>query len=131
MGYSTSVPDSKRERQRQERRARYWSGHLAETFAAVALWVKGYRILARRKKTRVGEVDLIAVRGGTVAFVEVKRRKSVAAARAAIAPRQSQRNRRAAQTWLKGSPRYQAHHQRFDAILVVPGRWPVHLAGAA
>ena len=104
---------------------------MAETFAAVALWLKGYRILARRKKTRVGEVDLIAVRGGTVAFVEVKRRKSVAAARAAIAPRQSQRNRRAAQTWLKGSPRYQAHHLRFDAILVVPGRWPVHLAGAA
>jgi putative endonuclease len=128
---SSCHPDLTKQDQLQRRRSRYWSGHWAEVFAAVTLWFKGYRILARRKKTRVGELDLIAVRGNTIAFVEVKRRSSVMAARNAITPKQSKRIRQAAEVWLKGSPRYRGHHQRFDAVLVVPGRWPVHLAGAA
>ena len=115
----------------QVRRARYWSGHWAEFFAAGALMLKGYRILARRKKTSSGEIDLIALRGRTVAFVEVKRRETAQAARESITSRQSQRTRRAAQTWLKSSPRYRNHRQRFDAMLVVPGCWPIHILNGA
>ena len=93
--------------------------------------LRGYRILARRKKTRSGEIDLIALRGQTLAFVEVKRRATFDEARASITTRQSNRTRRAAQSWLKGWPRYRDYHQRFDAMLVVPGNWPRHVLNGA
>ena len=132
MGHSAhTLADLHNSRELQLRRARYWSGHWAEWLASIALNVKGYRILARRKKTRAGEIDLVAVRGDTVVFVEVKRRATVAAARHAITPGQSWRMRNAAEIWLKGSPRYRNHHQRYDAVLVVPGCWPVHLRDGA
>ena len=115
----------------QIRRTRYWSGHWAEFFAAGVLMLRGYRILARRKKTRSGEIDLIALRGKTLAFVEVKRRATFDEAKASITTRQSHRTRRAAQSWLKASPRYRDYHQRFDAMLVVPGNWPRHILNGA
>lgn len=51
-----------------------------------ALWLRlhGWRILGRRVKTRAGEIDLIARRGRTVAFVEVKARGSAAGLSLAI-----------------------------------------------
>uniref|UniRef100_UPI0025F8626B YraN family protein n=1 Tax=uncultured Hyphomicrobium sp. TaxID=194373 RepID=UPI0025F8626B len=61
----------------EQRRTRERRGHTAEWAAAIALMVKGYRILARREKTPLGEIDLIAVRGRRVAFVEVKRRATL------------------------------------------------------
>jgi putative endonuclease len=59
-----------------ERRRAFRRGHLAETAAAWLLRCKGYRIVARRVRTPLGEIDLIARRGGTTAFVEVKERPS-------------------------------------------------------
>ncbi|KGM35390.1 YraN family protein, partial [Inquilinus limosus] len=47
-------------------------GHRAERAAAWLLRAKGWRILARRLKTPLGEIDIVALRGRTVAFVEVK-----------------------------------------------------------
>jgi putative endonuclease len=111
----------------EQRRSRYRSGHWAEVFAGFALRLKGYRILARRKKTPAGEIDLIALRGGTIAFVEVKRRKTLEGAKNAITSKQTRRTLRAAETWLKSCPRYRDYHQRFDAVLVLPKRWPIHL----
>ena len=123
--------DELRDRQRKERRARYRAGLWAEFFAAIFLSLKGYRILARRYKTHSGEIDLIAVRGGTVAFVEVKARLTFEAAEFSISPRQSQRIRRAAERWMARSPRFQDFEQRFDALYILPARWPTHLAGGA
>src|SRR5579859_3351957 len=60
------------------RRAAYRRGHAGERLAALRLLLTGYRILARRYRTRVGEIDLIARRGDVVAFVEVKRRDGLA-----------------------------------------------------
>jgi putative endonuclease len=129
--HATHLTGCDADRSRRERQARYWRGHWAEAFANLALWLRGYRVLARRKKTYAGEIDLIAVRGDTIVFAEVKRRASLDLARAALKPRQAQRMRNAADQWIKDSPRYRNHHRRFDAILVVPGRWPVHLPGCA
>ena len=53
-------------------------GRRAEALAALWLRLKGWTILARRVRTPVGEVDLIARRGRTIAFVEVKARASAA-----------------------------------------------------
>jgi len=111
----------------EERRLRLRRGRTSEALAAALLMAKGYLILGRRVKTRVGEIDIIAVRGKRLAFVEVKRRASNAAAEAAITARQAARIRRAADHWIAHRPRYHGHEQGFDVILLVPGRWPRHI----
>ena len=61
-----------------EKRVRaYRHGLFAETVAALLLRLKGHRIVARRYKTPVGEIDLVALKGKRLAFIEVKRRKSL------------------------------------------------------
>lgn len=115
-------PRDTRERQRRERYGRW-----AEYVAAAALIVKGYRLLGRRVKTPLGEIDLIAVRGRRLAFVEVKLRQSVAGAEAAVSERQRERVRAAAECWLARRPRYQAHDQAFDLIFILPRAWPRHI----
>ena len=59
-------------------------GLTAETRSAWLLRCKGYRILARRAKHPVGEIDLVAKRGKLLAFVEVKARRSVEIGRAHV-----------------------------------------------
>lgn len=110
-----------------ERRARLRRGRSSELMAATLLLAKGYFILGRRVKTRAGEIDIIAVRGGRLAFIEVKRRASFADAEAAITFKQAARIRRAADHWLAHHPRYHGREQHFDVIFLVPGRWPRHV----
>lgn len=110
-----------------ERLGRYRRGHTSEIIAAALLLAKGYRILARRHRTPLGEIDLVAVRGRRLAFVEVKRRNSLEEAEASLTIRQRQRLQRAAEYWVGKRPRYRDHDIGLDAILVVPRRWPRHL----
>ncbi|EMD83952.1 YraN family protein [Pacificimonas flava] len=112
----------------RDRTAAERKGRRAETWAALYLRLKGYRIHARRVRTRAGEVDIVAQRGRTLVFVEVKWRPTDLAADAAIAPGRLARVHRAAEAlW----PRYSAAADgaRVDAVLVRPGRWPLHLKG--
>ncbi|MDJ0930396.1 YraN family protein [Breoghania sp.] len=115
---------------RRSRRAAYQHGLSAESRAALWLRLKGYRILARRHKTPVGEIDLIARRGKTVAFVEVKARESREAALEAITPQTQRRIVEAAHLWLARNPRHMNHTLRFDAVLVTPRQIPRHIANA-
>jgi putative endonuclease len=110
-----------------ERRARLRRGMLSESLAALVLICKGYRILARRHRTRCGEIDLIAVRGRRLAFVEVKRRTTMAGAEASIGPRQQQRIRDAADRWLARNPRFHNHDICFDLVFLVRRHWPQHI----
>ncbi|MEZ5926315.1 MAG: YraN family protein [Hyphomicrobiaceae bacterium] len=112
---------------RSERRRRFRLGLQAETVAAALLRAKGYRILARRFKTPVGELDIVAVRRRRLAFVEVKRRITIEVAADAVTPKAQRRLIRAAQFWLSRWPKYQTHDQCFDMVLLAPGRWPRHL----
>ena len=109
------------------RRARLRSGRFAELLAAAALVAKGYRILGRNVRTRAGEIDIIAVRGNRLAFVEVKRRLTSEAAEAAVSGHQADRIRSAADYWLARRPRYHAHEQGYDLMLLLPRRWPRHI----
>ena len=113
-----------------ERLARNRRGRISEWLAAAALLAKGYRILARRERTPYGEIDLIAVRGRRLAFVEVKRRSTRGEAEAAITSRQSGRIARAAEFWVNRRPAFREHEQGLDVILVMPRRMPVHLPNA-
>lgn len=103
---------------------------MAELLGACILRTKGYRILARRYRVPVGEIDLIARRGGTLAFIEIKARAEHAAAVEAISPRQRARIERAASLFLAQNPRLANLSLRYDAILVAPWRWPRHLRDA-
>jgi putative endonuclease len=113
-----------------ERIGRYRRGWVSEWFATGALMAKGYRILARRFRTPYGEIDIIAVRGGRLAFVEVKRRATRLDAEAAITARQAGRIARAAEFWVSRSPAYREHEQGLDVVLVTPGHLPVHVPDA-
>ena len=113
-----------------ERMGRYRRGRFSEWLAAAALLARGYRILARRCRTPYGEIDLIAVRGRRLAFVEVKRRATRLEAEAAVTPRQAGRIARAAEFWVSRNLAFSDHEQGLDVVLVTPGRLPVHVPDA-
>ncbi|MDR4308557.1 YraN family protein [Chelatococcus sambhunathii] len=102
----------------------------AETRAAWALRLTGWRIVARRFAEGPAEVDLIALRGRTLAFVEVKARADLATAAEAVSERQQRRIRRAAEAFLARRPVYAGYVVTFDVVLVCPGRWPKRLPNA-
>ena len=101
-------------------------GRRAERIAAWWLRLKGWRILAVRARTPVGEVDLIARRGRTLAFVEVKARASDGEAALALDEWRLRRVTRAAEALapLHARP---GDDIRIDAIFIVPRRWPRHV----
>ncbi len=101
-------------------------GHLAEWRAVWRLRLAGYSILARRYKTKLGEIDIVAKRGGVLAFVEVKARVDFDSAVFALRGRQLGRVARAASLFIAHHPRYAVCSMRFDAI-IVSGLWPRHL----
>ncbi|MEQ9815290.1 MAG: YraN family protein, partial [Azospirillaceae bacterium] len=86
-----SLPDGARRRLAERR------GRRAEGVAALWLRLKGYRVLDRRVRTPVGEIDLVLRRGGTLVFAEVKRRVALADGMAAVGPAQRRRIGRAAE----------------------------------
>jgi len=102
-------------------------GRGAETFAAMFLRLKGWRILARRARVPGGEVDIVARRGRTLAFIEVKARSSEEAAAFSL---DRYRLRRVAVAAERLAPRFmrEGDDVRIDALYVVPGRLPRHLA---
>lgn len=105
-------------------------GRWAESLAAWSLRLRGYRIVARRFRTPLGEIDLVAQRGALLAFVEVKARTDLEQALVALSARQRQRTARAAELFLLRHPNYAGHTLRFDLIAVRPWRMPRHLVDA-
>ncbi|MFL6857994.1 MAG: YraN family protein [Allosphingosinicella sp.] len=101
-------------------------GRRAERLAAWWLRLKGWTILARRVRTPVGEVDLVARRGRTLAFVEVKTRSSEADAAFAL---DEWRLRRVAAAAGALAHRYARSGDdiRIDAMFILPRRFPRHL----
>jgi putative endonuclease len=105
-------------------------GHRGETFAAMALRLKGWRILAKRYRTPLGEIDLIARRGDLVAMVEVKARASLRDAMDSVTPAAQKRIIASADLWLSRQKDAAKLSIRFDIIAVLPWRWPIHVARA-
>jgi putative endonuclease len=123
-------PESNRHAPEAQRRIAFRFGLSAESRAAAFLIAKGYRILARRFRTPLGEIDIVALRRGVLVFVEVKARDSFDAAAEAIGKRQQFRIIAAAQLWLASHPEDVMRDMRFDVVLVAPGRLPHHLRAA-
>ena len=109
------------------RRAAERGGRRAERLAAWWLRLKGWRILAIRARTPVGEVDLVARRGRVLAFVEVKARATEADAAIALDDWRLKRVARAAEAL---APRYARPGDtiRIDAMFMIARSWPRHVA---
>lgn len=105
-------------------------GILAEYAALAYLSIKGYRLVALRYKTKLGEIDLIMRRRNTLAFIEVKARANHADAAHAIHAKNQSRVMQAAQLFLRQHPHYHDYEVRFDALLIAWYRWPHHLVHA-
>jgi len=91
---------------------------------------KGYKVLARRYKTPVGEIDLIVANRHRLAFVEVKGRGSSSDALYAVTPKQQQRIKRAASHWLAGQNTPPVGETCFDVVVVMPWKLPRHYKDA-
>jgi putative endonuclease len=110
-----------------ERRKAYRRGHMSEWLAALYLMTKGYRILARRYRTKAGEIDLVARRGALVIFVEVKARTGLLAAADAVSATAARRISAAGDIWLSRQADSGQLSTRVDLIAIMPWRWPVHI----
>jgi putative endonuclease len=89
--------------------------------------LKGYRIIGRRYRTRLGEIDLIARRGDVVVIVEVKARATLDQAMDSVNALTMRRIETAADQWLARQPDHARHSLRFDLVAILPWRSPVHV----
>lgn len=108
----------------------YRVGVLSESRAAWFLRLKGYRIVARRYKTPLGEIDIIARRGRLIAFVEVKHRATMAEALSCLTPAMQRRIINAARHFIAAYPAYGDYDMRFDLIALGRGFAVRHLDNA-
>lgn len=113
------------------RRQKAWRrGHVAEYLAAAFLMFKGYRILAIRHRTKLGEIDIVARKGDLAVFVEVKSRRGAQEAIDAVSFSSQRRIRAASDLWLARQPDFSRLSQRYDIVAMLPGRWPQHFPDA-
>lgn len=108
----------------------YRFGLWAEMLCVLRLTCSGYRILAHRHRTPMGEIDLIARRGNRIAFIEVKARQLLEDGLYALQPKQQQRIIRAAKSYLSSHPKYATLSPQFDLMVVAKRGWPAHVPHA-
>jgi len=108
----------------------YRRGLFAETLVALLFRLKGYRILAQRYRSPVGEIDLVALKNRRLTFVEVKSRKTLDEAAWTVPAKQKRRIVRAAQYWLASNPDFTTYSIAFDVVLAAPWAWPRHIEDA-
>ena len=100
----------------------YARGMVAEIYALLFLFVKGYRLHAWRYKTHVGEVDLIVRRRNILVFVEVKLRPTLDEACQSISPQMKSRISRAARYYMAKNAGDWTGECRFDVVAVAGWR---------
>lgn len=105
-------------------------GRLGEGLAAWYLRAKLYRIIERRVKTPVGEIDLVVRRFGITAFVEVKARRAGGGELEALQAVNQRRIVQAADYYVARHPALAAAPLRFDVIFLAPLSWPRHVKNA-
>lgn len=103
------------------------AGVRAEKLAAFLLMLKGYRILSRRYRAAGGEIDIIAQRANTIAFVEVKARGALDDARIAITANKERRIVGAVRHWLGRNPWAMPMTLRCDAVFIGRRSLPRHV----
>ncbi len=114
----------------RNRRRALRRGYVSEYLAAVFLMLKGYRIVALRYRTSLGEIDIIARKRNLAVFVEVKARREEMLAIEAVSHTAQNRIRAASDLWLSRQRDYALLSLRYDIVAVMPGRLPRHFPNA-
>lgn len=118
--------DRRRQRGAKARRR----GHLAEGLAVTYLRLKGYRILERNWRSKLGEIDILVRKGGILVLVEVKTRADTGLASGALLGPQRHRLMRALAHYLKTRPELASLDLRCDVVALGRFGWPIHLKDA-
>ncbi len=113
-----------------KRKRSYRRGLMAEWFALAWLIAKGYRFVAWRYKTKLGEIDLIVRTRRHLVMVEVKARADASDAAHAVHATNQSRVVQSAQWFLASHPAYQHLQVRFDVVLIAWYKRPKHLRHA-
>ena len=120
-------------RSKSSKNKNYWRGVFAEYWVAVLLWCQFYRIEKIRYKTKVGEVDVIARRGRSIHFVEVKYRRNLSDALVSVSEKSQLRIKRAAEHYCvvaKKESSKLALDMQCDVIAVNKYFWIKHIKNA-
>lgn len=104
-----------------------FKGYVGEFLAGIILRCKGFSIIARRYKTRCGEIDIVAKKGNLLVFAEVKARKSGEKCFVAITAKQMQRVQNASKIFISQHPQYAGFFCRYDVILAADWEIPLHV----
>ena len=96
----------------------YKRGILAEWWAQLFLQCKLYKILYKRYKTPVGEIDLICKKHNTIIFFEVKYRTNLIAEDSVVQNKQIHRIRNAASFFIARNAIYNSFDLRFDLLII-------------
>ncbi len=104
----------------------YQFGYSREIIAVNFLRLKGYKILEKRFKTTLGEIDIIAKKGKILVFVEVKARKREELIEVILRPKQVERIKSAAEIFIAKNLEYENFDIRFDFILFSKSLIPEH-----
>ena len=108
----------------------YYFGLAAEYFIILLYKLKFYQILQHRMRNCAGEIDLIALRGKNIVFIEVKARSADSDYGEILRHQQQKRIIRAAEAFLAGYPKYQYYQIRFDLAIVRPYKLPIIIKNA-
>lgn len=114
----------------------YRLGIAAEKIAAIFLRLRGYRIIAERYRNPKGEIDILALRGNILAVIEVKARKNISDCAYSISPYKQQKILSAFNWFLASNNKISGLVDsgefmiRFDAIFIIPRKFPIHLKDA-
>ena len=114
----------------RHRKKAFRLGFLGEAVAAWVLRLKGYRIVEKRFRHPAGEIDLIARRGRSVIFVEVKTRQDQAEGLQSLTRHQENRIHNAAAHWQARRDPQRDFDVRFDLMVISPNTFPLHLKNA-
>ena len=107
---------------KNKKRQHETKGRIAEYLAIAYLMLKGYRLVAHRLRTPLGEIDIVMTKKKTLIAIEVKWRSSTLNAGESIKYFQQQRINRALQWYLSRKPYWRQHDLRCDAVLISPRR---------
>lgn len=108
----------------------YQKGVWSEWIVSIYLQLLGYKILNRRFKTKLGEVDLVVQKNGVVVFVEVKNRKNLSDALEVVDAKTQKRIVNAAKLFVQKHPTQAAKGFRFDVIALYSGVCVQHIRNA-
>ncbi len=106
------------------------AGRRSEFLCALWLMAKGYRLLGFRLRTSQAEIDLLALKKGVVAVIEVKRRRTLGEAIEAVSYAQRRRLEAAVRAMGARRPDLADKPVRLDLIALAPGRLPRHIPDA-